>query len=132
MRVPVSWLRDYVSFDLSLRDLAERMSMTGTKVEALHRRGVPRGIELFRIGRVMTREQHPNADRLSLCTVDVGDGSPHQIVCGASNFDAGAKNFAAIFSPDALICSGVSNLRFFACPTVSKVHTAGGFSEFSK
>jgi len=52
--------------------------------------------------------------------------------CNGVNFDAGAKNFAAIFSPDALICSGVSNLRFFACPTVSKVHTAGGFSEFSK
>ena len=78
MRVPVSWLRDYVSFDMPLQELGELMSMTGTKLEALHRRGVPRGLELYRVGRVLTREQHPNADRLSLCTVDVGDGDPRR------------------------------------------------------
>ena len=72
MRVPVSWLRDYVAFDKPLPELAELMSMTGTKVEALHRRGVPDGLDLYRVGRVLTREQHPNADRLSLCTVDIG------------------------------------------------------------
>jgi phenylalanyl-tRNA synthetase beta chain len=101
MRVPVSWLRDYVSFDLPLADLGELMSMTGTKLEALHRRGVPRGIELYRVGRVLTRDKHPNADRLSLCTVDVGDGDPRQIVCGASNFAAGAK--VAVALPGAVL-----------------------------
>ena len=55
MRVPVSWLRDYVSFDMPLKELGELMSMTGTKLEALHRRGVPRGLELYRVGRVLTR-----------------------------------------------------------------------------
>jgi phenylalanyl-tRNA synthetase beta chain len=90
MRVPVSWLRDYVSFDMPPRELGELLSMTGTKLEAVHRIGVPAGAELFRVGRVITREQHPDADRLSLCTVDVGDGEPRQIVCGATNFDAGA------------------------------------------
>jgi phenylalanyl-tRNA synthetase beta chain len=104
MRVPVSWLRDYVAFDLPLRDLGERMSMTGTKLEALHRRGVPHGLERYRVGRVLTREQHPNADRLSLCTVDVGDGSPQQIVCGASNFDAGAT--VAVALPGAVLPDG--------------------------
>ncbi len=104
MRVPVSWLREYVSFDTPLPELGELMSMTGTKLEALHRRGVPRGLELYRVGRVLTREQHPNADRLSLCTVDVGDGDPRQIVCGASNFDAGAT--VAVALPGAVLPDG--------------------------
>jgi phenylalanyl-tRNA synthetase beta chain len=51
---------------------------------------VPAGAALFKVGRVITREQHPDADRLSLCTVDVGDAEPRQIVCGATNFDTGA------------------------------------------
>ena len=85
MRVPVSWLREYVSFDLPPRELGERLSMTGTKLEALHRRGVGNA-DRYRVGRVLTRDQHPNADRLSLCTVDIGAGEPQQIVCGASNF----------------------------------------------
>jgi phenylalanyl-tRNA synthetase beta chain len=90
MRVPVSWLREYVSFDMPPRELGELLSMTGTKLEAVHRIGVPAGAELFKVGRVITREQHPDADRLSLCTVDVGDAEPRQIVCGATNFDTGA------------------------------------------
>ncbi|HET8806468.1 MAG TPA: hypothetical protein VFM47_08355, partial [Gaiellales bacterium] len=90
MKVPVSWLREYVSFDVPPRELGELLSMTGTKLEAVHRIGVPAGAELFRVGRVISREQHPDADRLSLCTVDLGDGEPRQIVCGATNFDAGA------------------------------------------
>ena len=87
MKVPVSWLRDYVQFDLPVPELAELMSMTGTKVEAVHRRGVPEGLEFYRVGRVLTRDRHPDADRLSLCTVDVGESEPRQIVCGATNFD---------------------------------------------
>ena len=51
MRVPVSWLREYVSFDLPPRELGERLSMTGTKLEALHRRGV-RNADRYRVGNV--------------------------------------------------------------------------------
>ena len=104
MRVPVSWLREYVSFDMPLAELGERMSMTGTKLEARHRRGVPRGLELYRVGRVLSRDQHPNADRLSVCRVDVGDGSPRSIVCGASNFAAGAV--VAVALPGAVLPDG--------------------------
>ncbi len=100
----MSWLRDYVTFDMPLRELGERMSMTGTKLEALHHRGVPGHVELYRVGRVLTRAQHPNADRLSLCTVDVGDGEPRQIVCGASNFEAGAT--VAVALPGAVLPDG--------------------------
>jgi phenylalanyl-tRNA synthetase beta chain len=104
MRVPVSWLRDYVSFDMPPRDLGERLSMTGTKLEALHRRGVPRDLDRYRVGRVVSREQHPNADRLSLCAVDIGAGEPQQIVCGASNFEAGAT--VAVALPGAVLPDG--------------------------
>ncbi len=105
VRVPVSWLREYVSFDMPVPQLGELLSMTGTKLEALHTRGVPAGsLESYRIGRVISREQHPNADRLSLCMVDVGEGEPRQIVCGASNFEAGAT--VAVALPGAVLPDG--------------------------
>ncbi len=104
MRVPVSWLREYVSFDMPLGELTELMSMTGTKVEALHRRGVPSGLEFYKVGKVVTRDKHPDADRLSLCTVDVGEGEPRQIVCGATNFQAG--DTVAVALPGAVLPDG--------------------------
>jgi phenylalanyl-tRNA synthetase beta chain len=105
MRVPVSWLREYVSFDMPVPELGELLSMTGTKLEAVHGRGVPAGSDLYRVGKVVSREQHPNADRLSLCMVDVGEGEPRQIVCGARNFEAGAT--VAVVLPGATLPGGV-------------------------
>jgi phenylalanyl-tRNA synthetase beta chain len=91
VKVPVSWLRDYVTFEQSVEELADRLNMTGTALEGLHTIGVPVGsLDSYKVARVITRDQHPNADRLSLCTVDVGEGEPRQIVCGARNFEAGA------------------------------------------
>ena len=104
MKVPVSWLRDFVQFDLPVPELAELMSMTGTKVEAVHRRGVPEGLEFYRVGKVLTRDRHPDADRLSLCTVDVGESDPRQIVCGATNFSAG--DTVAVALPGAVLPDG--------------------------
>jgi phenylalanyl-tRNA synthetase beta chain len=104
MKVPVSWLREYVDFDMPVRELGELLSMTGTKVEAIHRSAVPSGGDGFRVGRVLTREQHPNADRLSLTTVDVGEGEPRQIVCGATNFGPGST--VAVALPGATMPDG--------------------------
>ncbi|MDX6545429.1 MAG: phenylalanyl-tRNA synthetase beta chain, partial [Gaiellales bacterium] len=104
MRVPVSWLREYVSFDTPVEELGELLSMTGTKLEAISQRGVPAGEELYLVGRVLTREQHPDADRLSVCTVDVGEQEPRQIVCGASNFAVGAT--VAVVLPGATLPDG--------------------------
>ena len=94
MRVPLSWLRDYVAWDRGAEELAELLSMTGSEVEGIDWVGAPRDAEnlaLFVVGRVVARDRHPNADKLSLCRVEVGKshGGVRQIVCGADNFQAG-------------------------------------------
>ena len=88
MRVPYSWLREYCDPGVGAEELAERLAMTGTEVERVTTLGPPSG-EGFVVGRVLAREPHPDADRLSVCTVDTGDGEPRTIVCGAPNVDAG-------------------------------------------
>ena len=103
MRLPIFWLHDHVRPDLDLAGLEERLTMTGTKVEAVHRHGVD-ALEHFRVGRVLTAERHPDADRLTVCTVDIGDGEPSQIVCGAPNVAAG--QLVAVASPGAVMPDG--------------------------
>ncbi|MEX2105633.1 MAG: phenylalanine--tRNA ligase subunit beta [Solirubrobacterales bacterium] len=87
MRVPYSWLREYCDPGMAPEELAERLVMTGTEVERLTTAGPP-SPENFVVGKVLTAEQHPDADRLRVCTVDVGDGE-RTIVCGAPNVGAG-------------------------------------------
>lgn len=97
MRVPYSWLRALVpGLPDDPREVAQRLSDSGTYVEAIHEVGVAGAgnggdplREAFRVGRVLEFDQHPDADRLRLVQVDVGEGAPRQIVCGASNFRQG-------------------------------------------
>ncbi|MBV9941553.1 MAG: phenylalanine--tRNA ligase subunit beta [Solirubrobacterales bacterium] len=103
MRVPVHWLREYADPPLDTHALAERLTMTGTKVEAIHRHGVG-ALEKFVIGRVIEAGQHPNADRLSVCLVDIGDERPSQIVCGAPNVAVGQT--VAVAKPGAVMPDG--------------------------
>jgi phenylalanyl-tRNA synthetase beta chain len=108
MKVPLSWLREYVAVDMPLADLAERLSMATAEVNAIERRGVPDengNLALFRVGRVLEAVKHPSADRLQLCQVDVGEGEPKQIVCGAWNFGAGAT--VAVALPGAVLPGGL-------------------------
>jgi phenylalanyl-tRNA synthetase beta chain len=88
MRVPYSWLREYCDPGIDARDLAERLAMTGTEVERVGVVGPP-AAKGFVVGKVIEREKHPDADRLSVCMVDTGDGDSRTIVCGAANVDAG-------------------------------------------
>jgi phenylalanyl-tRNA synthetase beta chain len=92
MKVPVSWLREYVEFDLPVEELARRLVFTSCEVDRVVRRGVPGGdnLEYFVVGKVLEADKHPNADKLQLTKVDVGVGEPRSIVCGAWNFGAGA------------------------------------------
>lgn len=93
MKVPVDWLREYVPIEMPLAELAHRLAVTSCEVERVSRRGIPRengNHERFVVGHVLSAEKHPNADRLQLCKVDVGEAEPAQIICGAWNFGAGA------------------------------------------
>lgn len=103
MRVPIEWLNEYCDSGLSVDELAERLAMTGTEVERIARHGVAE-TEGFVIGKVLTREQHPDADKLSVCSVDVGEGDPVTIVCGAPNVDAGQT--VAVVRPGAVMPDG--------------------------
>jgi phenylalanyl-tRNA synthetase beta chain len=108
MRVPVSWLRDHVPLEMPLDDLATRLSVSTAEVEGIERRGVPDvdgNLGRFRVGRVVEAAKHPNADRLQLCRVDVGDEEPLQIVCGAWNFGPGA--IVAVALPGAVLPGGM-------------------------
>ncbi|HEY2656273.1 MAG TPA: hypothetical protein VGI55_10825, partial [Solirubrobacteraceae bacterium] len=103
MRVPLQWLREYVDPPLDTHALADRLTMTGTKVEAIHHHGVS-ALDHFVVGRVLEAGQHPNADRLSVCLVDIGGGAPQQIVCGAPNVAAGQT--VAVAKPGAVMPDG--------------------------
>ena len=99
MRVPVSWLRDYVPSNGSLEDLATRLSVASAEIEGIEYRGVSDeggNLGLFRVGRVLEAVKHPNADRLQLTKVDVGEREPRSIVCGAWNFGVGATVAVAL------------------------------------
>ena len=100
MRVPYEWLKEYVGTTLPARELGECLTMTGTKLEAVHAHGVG-GVEHFLVGKVVEAERHPDADRLSVCKVDLGDGEPRQIVCGAPNVAAG--QLVAVVEPGGVI-----------------------------
>ncbi|MBA2476181.1 MAG: phenylalanine--tRNA ligase subunit beta [Actinobacteria bacterium] len=107
MRVPLSWLRDYVALGMTIDELAHRLSISTAEVKAIEHRGVPDeggNLGRFRVGRVLEAGKHPNADRLQLCRVDVGEGEPRQIVCGAWNFGAGAT--VAVALPGAVLPGG--------------------------
>ncbi len=104
MKVPVSWLREYVDFDWPVEELAGKLVFTSCEVDRVVQRGVvdvDGNLGRFLVGHVVEAGKHPNADRLQLCRVDVGEGEPRQIVCGAWNFGVGATVGVAL--PGALL-----------------------------
>jgi len=104
MKVPVSWLREYVELTLPIAELARRLVFTSCEVDRITRRGVidaDGNYGHFVVGKVLEAEKHPNADKLQLTKVDVGGGEPRSIVCGAWNFGAGAT--VAVVTPGAVM-----------------------------
>lgn len=89
MLVSVKWLREMVPFEVGVEELADRLTMLGLEMEEFTRPFEE--IEDVVVGHVLTCEKHPEADKLSVCTVDVGGGEPLNIVCGAPNVAAGQK-----------------------------------------
>ncbi len=88
MKITFNWLKQYVDFAGTPQELAERLTMLGLEVEAMQKLGGE--FDGVVVAEVITRDKHPNADKLSLCRVNDGRGE-RQIVCGAQNFKAGDK-----------------------------------------
>ncbi len=103
MRVPIDWLSEYVEVNLTPVELSERLAMTGTEVARVLHHG-PLSADNFVVGKVLSAEQHPDADRLRVCSVDCGEKQPRTIVCGAPNVAAGQT--VAVALPGAVMPDG--------------------------
>ncbi len=91
MKVSYHWLKQYVALDHEPADLEEALTLLGFEVERIEEIGLPQ-MEHVVVGEVLERNPHPNADRLSVCQVDVGsEDSPKTIVCGAQNYKVGDR-----------------------------------------
>ena len=113
MKFTLSWLKDHLDTDEPVDRLADKLTMIGLEVEHLEDKA--KQLAPFTIARVISAEQHPNADRLRVCMVDTGDGAaPVQVVCGAPNARAGLVSvFSApgTFIPGKAITLSVGTIR---------------------
>jgi phenylalanyl-tRNA synthetase beta chain len=112
MKFTLGWLKEHLETDRPLGEIADKLTMIGLEVERIEDRA-----KLFApyvITRVIEAKQHPNADRLRVCMVDIGDGKPIQVVCGAPNARTGMKGVFAppgAFIPGKNITLGVGKIR---------------------
>ena len=102
MRVPLSWLREHVDFDLSGEELLELFSLRSQEVDGIERLGVASGEVV--VGEVVEFDPHPNADKLNVAKVDLGRGQEVQIVAGAPNPYPGAR--VPVVLPDSTLADG--------------------------
>jgi phenylalanyl-tRNA synthetase beta chain len=112
MKFSLSWLKDHLDTDETLETLADKLTMIGLEVE--HIEDQAKLLQPFTIAEIVEAVQHPNADRLRVCTVNVGEATPLQIVCGAPNARAGLKTVLArpgTFIPGKDFTIGLGNIR---------------------
>ena len=107
MNATLNWLKTYIDFDFSPDELAARLTMLGIEVESIKSLGA--GLEGVVVGKVTSIRPHPNADKLVLCRVDVGESDALQIVCGAPNVCEGM--FAPVATIGAELPTGISIKR---------------------
>ena len=89
MKISLNWIRDYVALDAAVPEITRAITFLGFEVEHVASTGAPR-LEHVVVGEVLTRDRHPNADKLSVCKVDIGPaGGVRSIVCGAQNYKVG-------------------------------------------
>ena len=97
MKISYNWLKDYIDTDLTPQETAEALTSIGLETGSVEEvETIKGGLEGLFIGKVLTCEEHPNSDHLHITTVDVGEGEPLQIVCGAPNVAAGQKVVVAL------------------------------------
>jgi phenylalanyl-tRNA synthetase beta chain len=101
MKFTLAWLKDHLDTGEQLPAIVDKLTMIGLEVEGVEDKAA--ALKPFTIARVISAEQHPNADRLRVCMVDTGSGDPVQVVCGAPNARAGMKG---VFSPPGTFIPG--------------------------
>ena len=112
MKFTLSWLKEHLDTDASVAALADKLTMIGLEVESVDDKA--KLLAPFTIARVVSAEQHPNADRLRVCMVDTGAGEPVQVVCGAPNARTGMKGVfvpPGAYIPGKDITLSVGNIR---------------------
>jgi len=97
MKISFNWLKEYINIGLDAKTVSEILTDIGLEVEKVETiESIPGGLKGLKIGHVLTKEKHPDADRLNITTVDAGNESPQQIVCGAPNVAVGQKVVVAL------------------------------------
>ena len=96
MNISYNWLKEYVDFDLTPEEVSAALTSIGLETDGVEEvQSVKGGLEGLVVGEVLTCEPHPNSDHMHITTVDLGEGEPVQIVCGAANVAAGQKVIVA-------------------------------------
>ena len=96
MNISLNWLRKYLELDLPVEEISEILTTIGLEVEGITEvESIRGGLKGIKIGHVLTAEKHPDADKLSLTTVDIGAENDLQVVCGAPNVGSGKKVLVA-------------------------------------
>src|SRR3984885_92528 len=112
MKLTFGWLKEHLDTDRPLDEIADKLTMIGLEVERIEDKA--KVFAPFVIARVVDAKQHPNADRLRVCMVDIGTGDPIQVVCGAPNARSGMKGVFAppgAFIPGKNVTLGVGKIR---------------------
>src|ERR1700693_2641671 len=101
MKFTLAWLKEHLDTDHTLGEITDKLTIIGLEVERVEDKA--KALAPFTIARVISAEQHPNADRLRVCMVDTGTGDPVQVVCGAPNARTGMKG---VFVPPGAFIPG--------------------------
>src|ERR1035438_5620455 len=105
MTISLNWIRDYVQLDAPVPEITRAITFLGFEVEHVGTTGAPR-LDSVVVGEVLSRDKHPNADKLSVCRVDIGPaGGVRTIVCGAQNYKVGDRVPVAL--PGAVLAGGL-------------------------
>lgn len=114
MLLSLNWLREFVPYEGTAEELGERLTMLGLELEEVVR--PYEGIKDVVLGRVLTCDMHPDSDHLHVTTVDVGQGEPLTIVCGAPNVAAGQLVPVAPVGPPCRAASPSKRPNCAGCP----------------
>ena len=115
MKISLEWLSEYVDLPNPAEDLVDVLPMLGIEVEE-GEDSESINLENVVVGKVLDKNQHPEADRLSVCSVEVGSETPAQIVCGATNFKPGDRVPVALPEPNYLQDLRLKNQNFAVLP----------------